>query len=54
MTETWRLQAGEWKLHLVHAYAILKDPPAIPLPAKDLQEYAGRYSGGSDLMYVIE
>jgi hypothetical protein len=54
MTETWRLQAGDWKLHLVHAYAIVKDPLAIPLPAKDLQEYAGRYSGGSDLTYVIE
>jgi ketosteroid isomerase-like protein len=54
MTETWRREAGEWKLHMVHAYAILKDPPPITLPAKDLQEYAGRYSGGSDLVYIIQ
>jgi hypothetical protein len=54
MTETWRRQSGEWKLHLVYAYAILKDPPAITLPEEDLQQYAGRYSGGSDLIYVIQ
>jgi len=54
MTETWRRQSGEWKLHLVHAYAILKDPPSITLPEEDLQQYAGRYSGGSDLIYVIQ
>jgi hypothetical protein len=54
MTETWRREAGEWKLHMVHAYAILKDPPAVTLPAKDLEEYAGHYSGGADLEYVIQ
>jgi hypothetical protein len=54
MTETWRREAGEWKLHMVHAYAILKDPPAIALPVRDLGEYAGRYSGGSDLLYLIQ
>jgi hypothetical protein len=54
MTETWRRESGQWKLHMVHAYAILKDPPPITLPAKDLQEYAGRYSGGSDLVYIIQ
>jgi hypothetical protein len=54
MTETWRRDSSDWKLHMVHAYAILKDPPAVTLPAKDLQEYAGRYSGGADLEYVIQ
>ena len=54
MTETWHLESGEWKLAMVHAYAILKDPPAVNLPAKDLQEYVGRYSGGSDLVYTIQ
>ncbi len=54
MTETWRRESGDWKLHMVHAYAILKDPPAVTLLAKDLQEYAGRYSGGTDLEYVIQ
>ena len=53
-TETWRLEEGEWKLHLVHTYAVLHDPPAISLPAEDMQQYAGRYSGGSDLGYVIQ
>jgi hypothetical protein len=54
MTETWRHESGDWKLHMVHAYAILKDPPAVILPANDLQEYAGHYSGGSDLEYAIQ
>ena len=54
MTETWQRQADRWKLQMVHAYAILKDPPAITLPAKDLQQYAGRYSGGADLAYLIQ
>lgn len=54
MTETWRLESGEWKLHIVHAYAVLKDPPAVTLAAKELQEYVGSYSGGKDLEYVIQ
>jgi len=54
MTETWRRDAGAWKLYLVHVYAVLKDPPAIDLPAAVLAEYAGRYSGGDDLVYVIQ
>jgi ketosteroid isomerase-like protein len=53
-TETWRRESGEWKLHMIHIYAILKDPPAVTLATKDLQEYAGRYSGGSDLAYIIQ
>jgi ketosteroid isomerase-like protein len=53
-TETWRRDGGEWKLYLVHTYAVLKDPPAVTLPAKDLEQYAGRYSGGPDLVYVIK
>ena len=54
MTETWQRKADRWKLQMVHAYAILKDPPSITLPAKDLQQYAGRYSGGADLAYLIQ
>jgi hypothetical protein len=26
----------------------------VTLPAKDLQEYAGHYSGGTDLEYVVQ
>jgi hypothetical protein len=54
MTETWRNEGGEWKLHLVHAYAVLKDPPATSLPFEDLRQYAGRYVAGNDLVYLIE
>jgi hypothetical protein len=53
-TETWRRDSGEWKLHLIHTYAMLHDPPALDLPGKTLQEYVGRYSGGSDLVFLIQ
>ena len=53
-TETWRHEAGEWKLHLVHVYAVLKDPPAISLASESMQQYVGRYVAASDLVYVIE
>lgn len=55
MTETWRFEGGEWKLHLVHAYAILRDPPATTLSAEACQQYAGRYRAtDTDLIYVIQ
>ena len=53
-TETWRREGSDWKLHLAHTYAVLKDPPAISLPAAQMQEYAGRYSGAPDLAYIIK
>jgi hypothetical protein len=39
---------------MVHAYAVLKDPPAVTLEAHEMQQYIGRYSGGADLEYVIQ
>lgn len=53
-TETWQHQSGEWKLHLVHTYAVLQDPPAITLPVDVMQQYSGRYSGGPELVYLIQ
>ena len=53
-TETWQREAGEWKLHLVHVYAVLKDPPAISLPHEELQQYVGRYQAAADLVYLIQ
>jgi len=53
MTETWVKEDGEWRLALVHAYVVAKDPPAISSPAKTLDEYAGRYRAAADLSYVI-
>lgn len=52
-TETWQRNGGDWKLYLVHTYAVLKDPPSISLPAAQMQEYAGRYSESPALTYVI-
>ncbi len=52
-TETWRRDDGEWKLYLIHAYAVPKDPPAITLPAKEMEQYVGRYVAG-DLVYLIK
>jgi len=52
-TETWRLDDGDWKLYLVHVYAVPKDPPVIKLPAKELEQYVGRYSAAPDLVYEI-
>jgi hypothetical protein len=53
-TETWRRQAGQWKLHLVHVFAMLQDPPAISLPADEMRQYAGRYRAGETLTYLIQ
>jgi len=53
-TETWRRDGDQWKLYMVHVYAVPKDPPAITLPAKELEQYVGKYSGGQDLVYVIK
>jgi len=53
-TETWRRDDDDWKLYLVHVYAVPKDPPAIKLPAKELEQYVGRYSAAPDLLYVIK
>jgi ketosteroid isomerase-like protein len=52
-TETWRRDNGVWKLYLTHIYAVLRDPPAIALPQKELEQYVGTYSGGPELTYVI-
>ncbi|MBZ5572685.1 MAG: nuclear transport factor 2 family protein [Acidobacteriia bacterium] len=53
-TETWQREAGEWKIHLMHVYAVLKDPPAISLPHETVQQYVGRYQAAPDLIYVIQ
>ena len=52
-TETWRRDGEEWKLYMVHTYAVLKDPPSITLPEKELRQYVGEYSAAPDLVYEI-
>ncbi|QNI34378.1 DUF4440 domain-containing protein [Alloacidobacterium dinghuense] len=51
-TETWQRSENDWKLLQVHTYAVLQDPPAQKLAAKDLDAYAGRYTAG-DLIYTL-
>ena len=51
-TETWQKMAGEWKLLLVHVYAVLFDPPSINVGAQELDAYVGHYAAG-DLVYVV-
>ena len=53
MTETWQRQNGSWKLLLVHAYSVLKEPKSIELSSAELDAYVGRYSAASDLNYTI-
>jgi hypothetical protein len=53
MSETWiRSSGGAWKLGMVHAWAVMKDPPAIALTAAQADQYVGRYRA-DDLVYVI-
>ncbi len=52
-TETWRRDDGQWKLYLIHTYAVMKDPPAILLPTKELEQYVGRYTAAPGLVYII-
>lgn len=53
MTETWLKQGTEWRLAMVHAYVVAKDPPAIAVAAQVLDEYQGRYRAAADLSYTI-
>ena len=53
MTETWQRQEGTWKLLLVHATAVLREPAAIVLSPSELDVYVGRYSAAPDLIYTI-
>jgi hypothetical protein len=53
MTETWLRKSDDWKLAMVHAYVVAKDPPAVVIGAAALNEYAGRYSAAKDLPYLI-
>lgn len=51
-TETWHKVGADWKLLLVHTYAVLHDPPSMTLTALDLDDYVGKYTAG-DLAYTI-
>jgi hypothetical protein len=52
-TGTWIHRQGQWKLALVHVYAVNRDPAPLDLPAATLDEYVGRYAAAPDLVWVI-
>lgn len=51
-TATWQKTGNDWKLILVHVYAVLHEPPTQKLSPSDLDGYVGRYTAG-DLVYNI-
>lgn len=51
-TATWQKGGGDWKLILVHVYAVLHEPSTQKLSQAELDDYAGRYTAG-DLAYNI-
>jgi hypothetical protein len=51
-TETWQRNGVDWKLLLVHVYAVLREPPSMSIGAQELDAYVGRFAAG-DLVYVI-
>jgi hypothetical protein len=53
MTETWLRRGGEWRLALVHAYVVAKDPPALAVPSAKLDEFVGTYRAAPDLTFAI-
>jgi len=52
-TATWRLGGDGWKLISQQVHASLLDPPAIALPAAQLDEYAGTYQLTGAIGYAI-
>lgn len=53
MTATWLHRNGAWKLALVHAYVVARDPPEVAVPARMLADYVGRYALGDGVFFVI-
>jgi ketosteroid isomerase-like protein len=43
-TETWQKSAAGWRIIAGQVLALRTDPPAVALPARQLDEYVGRYA----------
>jgi ketosteroid isomerase-like protein len=52
-TETWQKRAGHWQLLLLHVAALARTPTPIQLSLVELGAYPGRYTAGTDLVYVV-
>jgi hypothetical protein len=53
MTDTWQLRGNAWRLVASHVYVKNFDPPAVALPAEQLDEYAGTYRLTDEIAYTI-
>jgi hypothetical protein len=52
-TDTWVQTAAGWRLLASQVLALRTDPPAIPLAARQMQEYCGTYSLTPAVHYEI-
>jgi len=52
-TDTLKRTPAGWRLIASQVLALRNDPPAIPLPADQLDEYVGRYTLAAGLAYEI-
>jgi len=52
-TDSWHQTAGQWRMVSSMTLAVLKDPPAIALPAAKLADYAGHYDLTPAIHYTI-
>jgi hypothetical protein len=52
-TDTWIQAAAGWRLIASQTMALRTDPPAVPLAARQMQEYCGRYSLSPTVLYEI-
>jgi hypothetical protein len=52
-TQTWHYGEGGWKLVGTQVLATLIDPPAIELPADQLDDYVGTYRLTDSITYAI-
>jgi len=52
-TDSWHQASGQWRMVSSMTLAVLKDPPAIALPAATLADYAGHYDLTPAIHYTI-
>jgi len=53
ITDTWMKGAAGWRLIASQVLALRTDPPAVQLPAADLEAYAGTYALAPEITYEI-
>lgn len=52
-TETWARRVDGWKMIASQTMNVQQDPPAVRLPAADLDTYVGVYRADQDLKVII-